>query len=349
MLPLSVLEKAASEMTNYHGSGMSVMEMSHRSKAYDTIIKETESALRRVMNIPDNYKVLFLQGGATMQFAAIPMNLMKSGKADYAVTGNFASGAYKEALKFGDIHVAFSSEETNFDRVPTQEELDIRADADYFYICANNTIYGTEYAYDPQTPAGVPLVADMSSNILSKPIDVSKYGVIYAGAQKNMGPAGLTIVIVRDDLLGAYPAEKYPTILDWKLMADKDSMYNTPPTYAIYILGLVLEWVESLGGLTAMQKRVQEKANLLYDYLDNQTFYKAIAGKESRSNMNITFRTGDDALDAKFIKASVEAGMSNLKGHRSVGGMRASIYNAMPLEGVQHLIALMKKFAKENQ
>lgn len=349
MLPLSVLEKAASEMTNYHASGMSVMEMSHRSKVYDAIIKETESSLRRVMNIPDNYKVLFLQGGATMQFSAVPMNLMKTGKADYAVTGNFANGAYKEALKFGDIHVAFSSKATNFDRVPTQAELDIRPDADYFYICANNTIYGTEFHYDPETPAVVPLVADMSSNILSKPVDVSKYGVIYAGAQKNMGPAGLTVVIVREDLLGAYPAEKYPTMLDWKLMADKESMYNTPPTYAIYILGLVLEWVESLGGLTEMQKRAQEKACLLYDYLDSQTFYKAVAQKDSRSNMNITFRTGDDALDAKFVKASVEAGMTNLKGHRSVGGMRASVYNAMPLEGVQHLVAFMKKFAQENQ
>lgn len=349
MLPLSVLEEAASEMTNYRGSGMSVMEMSHRSKVYGTIIKETESALRRVMQIPDNYKVLFLQGGATMQFAAIPMNLMKTGKADYAVTGNFASAACKEARKFGDIHVAFSSQHTDFDRVPTQEELDIRADADYFHICANNTIFGTAFGYDPQTPAGVPLVADMSSNILSKPVDVSKYGVIYAGAQKNMGPAGLTVVIVREDLLGAYPADKYPAILDWKLMADKESMYNTPPTYAIYMLGLVLAWVESLGGLSVMQERAQEKANLLYDYLDSQTFYQALAAKNSRSDMNITFRTGDDALDAKFIKASADAGMTNLKGHRLIGGMRASLYNAMPLEGVQHLVAFMQAFAQDNQ
>lgn len=348
MLPLSVLEKASSEMVNYHGSGMSVMEMSHRSKVYDTIIKETEASLRRVMNIPDNYKVLFLQGGATTQFSAIPMNLLKTGKADYAVTGNFANNAYKESLKFGDIHVAYSSKETNFDRVPTQEELDIRSDADYFYICANNTIYGTEYHYDPVTPANVPLVADMSSNILSKPVDVSKYGVIYAGAQKNMGPAGLTVVIVREDLLGNYPADKYPTILDWKLMADKESMYNTPPTYAIYILGLVLEWVESIGGLTEMQKRAEQKSKLLYDYLDSQNFYKAVAQKDSRSNMNVTFRTGNDELDAEFVKASIAEGMSNLKGHRSVGGMRASIYNAMPLEGVEKLVAFMKKFAEEH-
>ncbi len=349
MLPLSVLETAASEMTNYHGSGMSVMEMSHRSKVYDTIIKDTEAALRRVMDIPENYKVLFLQGGATTQFAAIPMNLLKTGKADYAVTGNFANNAFKEAKKFGDIHVAFSSKETNFDHVPSQEELDIRSDADYFYICANNTIYGTEFHYDPETPAGVPLVADMSSNILTKPVDVSKYGVIYAGAQKNMGPAGVTVVIVREDLLGSYPAEKYPAILDWKLMADKDSMYNTPPTYGIYVLGLVLQWVEEQGGLKAMQELAEKRSSMLYDYLDSQDFYKPVARKDSRSHMNVTFRTGNDELDAKFAKESIAAGMSNLKGHRSVGGMRASIYNAMPVEGVEKLIGFMKKFAEENK
>lgn len=348
MLPLSVLETAASEMTNYHGSGMSVMEMSHRSKVYDTIIKDTEAALRRVMDIPENYKVLFLQGGATTQFAAIPMNLLKTGKADYAVTGNFANNAFKEAKKFGDIHVAFSSKETNFDHVPSQEELDIRSDADYFYICANNTIYGTEFHYDPETPAGVPLVADMSSNILTKPVDVSKYGVIYAGAQKNMGPAGVTVVIVREDLLGHYPLEKYPVMLDWKTMADKESMYNTPPTYGIYVLGLVLEWVEQMGGVKAMQELAAKRSGMLYDYLDGQDFYKAVAEKASRSHMNVTFRTGNDELDAKFAKESAAAGMSNLKGHRSVGGMRASIYNAMPVEGVEHLIDFMKKFAAEN-
>ena len=348
MLPVPVLERCASEMLNYKGSGMSVMEMSHRSKVYDGIIKETEAALRRVLNVPAGYKVLFLQGGASTQFAAIPMNLMKTGKADYAITGNFANNAYKEAVKFGDIHVAFSSKAGNFDRVPTQSELDIRPDADYFYICANNTIYGTEYRYDPETPAGVPLVADMSSNILSKPVDVSKYGVIYAGAQKNMGPAGLTVVIVREDLLGSYPLDKAAVMLDWKTMAEKESMYNTPPTYAIYVLGLVLEWVEQMGGVTAMQERARKRASMLYDYLDGQSFYKAVAEKASRSHMNVTFRTGNDELDAKFAKESAAVGMSNLKGHRSVGGMRASIYNAMPIEGVEYLIDFMKKFAAEN-
>ena len=349
MLPVPVLERAASEMLNYKGSGMSVMEMSHRSKVYISIIEETEAALRRVLSIPDNYKVLFLQGGATTQFAAIPMNLMKTGKADYSITGNFANNAYKEAKKFGDIHVAFSSKEGNFDRVPTQAELNIHSDADYFYICANNTIYGTEYQYDPETPENVPLVADMSSNILSKPFDVSKYGVIYAGAQKNMGPAGVTVVIVREDLLGSYPAEKYPTILDWKLMAEKESMYNTPPTYGIYVLGLVLAWVEEMGGVKAMQERAEKRASMIYDYLDSQDFYKAVAEKASRSHMNVTFRTGDEELDAKFAKESAAAGMSNLKGHRSVGGMRASIYNAMPMEGVEYLLDFMKKFAEENK
>lgn len=348
MLPQSVLEKAAHQMLNYNGSGMSVMEMSHRSKVYDTIIKETELSLRRVMNIPSNYKVLFLQGGATTQFAAIPMNLMQKGRADYAITGNFANTAYKEALKFGDINISYTSKETNFNRVPRQSELKIRENSDYFYICANNTIFGTEYNYNPETPKNVPLVADMSSNILSKPIDVSKYGVIYAGAQKNMGSAGLTVVIVREDLLGRYQTQKNPTILDWNIMAQNNSMLNTPPTYAIYILGLVLEWIENLGGLEQMQKRANQKSSLLYDYLDSQNFYKPTAEKQSRSKMNITFNTGDKNLDEKFIKASIENGMSNLKGHRSIGGMRASIYNAMPIEGVEKLIDFMKHFAKTN-
>ena len=348
MLPLPVLEKAASEMTNCQGSGMSVMEMSHRSKVYDGIIKDTQARLRSIMNIPDNYKVLFLQGGATLQFSAIPLNLMKTGKADYAVTGHFAKSAAKEAKKFGTVSIAATTEETGFDHIPAQSELQLNADADYFYICANNTIYGTEWHYDPETPAGVPVVADMSSNILSKPIDVTKYGVIMAGAQKNMGPAGLTVVIVREDLLGNY-RENMPQILDWKLMADKDSMPNTPPTYAIYILGLVLEWIESIGGLTEMQKMNEKKAKMLYDYLDSTDFYKSVARPDSRSNMNVTFRTGNEELDAKFVKESIADGMTNLKGHRSVGGMRASIYNAMPLEGVEHLIAFMKKFEQENK
>ncbi|MCI6719326.1 MAG: 3-phosphoserine/phosphohydroxythreonine transaminase [Butyricicoccus sp.] len=349
MLPVPVLERAAAEMLNYNGSGMSVMEMSHRSKVYDSIIKSTEASLRRVMGIPDNYKVLFLQGGATMQFSAIPLNLLRTGKADYAVTGNFANNAYKEAKKFGDIHVAATSEPDNFTYIPSQAELDLRPDADYFYICANNTIFGTEWKYDPET-GDVPVVADMSSNILSKPVDVSKYGVIMAGAQKNMGPAGLTVVIVRDDLLGFYPKDKMPVLLDWKLMADKESMYNTPPTYAIYILGLVLDWIEhEVGGLVEMEKQNAVKAKLLYDYLDSQSFYQPAARADSRSRMNVTFRTGDEALDAKFVKESIEAGMSNLKGHRLVGGMRASIYNAMPYAGVEKLVGFMEKFAKDNK
>ena len=348
MLPVPVLERAAAEMLNYHGSGMSVMEMSHRSKVYDSIIKSTEASLRRVMGIPENYKVLFLQGGATMQFSAIPLNLMRTGNADYALTGNFAMNAYKEAKKFGNIHVAASSESENFSYIPSQQELDLSPNADFFYHCSNNTIFGTEWKYCPQTN-GVPVVADMSSHILSKPIDVSQYGVIMAGAQKNMGPAGLTVVIVREDLLGFYPKDKMPVMLDWKLMADKESMYNTPPTYAIYMLGLVLDWIENeVGGLAEMQKRNEKKAKLLYDYLDSQSFYQPAARADSRSLMNVTFRTGNEDLDAKFVKESAAQGLSNLKGHRLVGGMRASIYNAMPYEGVETLVDFMHKFAKEN-
>lgn len=348
MLPVPVLERAAAEMLNYNGSGMSVMEMSHRSKVYDSIIKSTEASLRRVMGIPENYKVLFLQGGATMQFSAIPLNLMRTGNADYALTGNFAMNAYKEAKKFGNIHVAASSEAENFSYIPSQEELDLSPDADFFYHCSNNTIFGTEWKYCPQTN-GVPVVADMSSHILSKLIDVCQYGVIMAGAQKNMGPAGLTVVIVREDLLGFYPKDKMPVMLDWKLMADKESMYNTPPTYAIYMLGLVLEWIEQeVGGLAEMQKRNEKKAKLLYDYLDSQSFYQPAARADSRSLMNVTFRTGNEELDARFVKESAAHGMSNLKGHRLVGGMRASIYNAMPYEGVETLVDFMQKFAKEN-
>ena len=348
MLPVPVLERAAAEMLNYHGSGMSVMEMSHRSKVYDSIIKSTEASLRRVMGIPENYKVLFLQGGATMQFSAIPLNLMRTGNADYALTGNFAMNAYKEAKKFGNIHVAASSESENFSYIPSQQELDLSPNADFFYHCSNNTIFGTEWKYCPQTN-GVPVVADMSSHILSKPIDVSQYGVIMAGAQKNMGPAGLTVVIVREDLLGFYPKDKMPVMLDWKLMADKESMYNTPPTYAIYMLGLVLDWIENeVGGLAEMQKRNEKKAKLLYNYLDSQSFYQPAARADSRSLMNVTFRTGNEDLDAKFVKESAAQGMSNLKGHRLVGGMRASIYNAMPYEGVETLVDFMHKFAKEN-
>ena len=347
MMPLPVLEKAAAEMTNYGGSGMSVMEMSHRSKYYDDIINGAQDVLRTVYNIPDNYRILFMQGGATMQFSAVPLNLMVTGKADYAITGNFARNAYKEAKKFGDIHIAATSEADNFTWVPTPDQLDVRPDADYFYICANNTIFGTEWHYDPNT-GDVPVVADMSSNILSKPVDISKYGLIYAGAQKNMGPAGMAVVIIREDLMGHY-RENMPVLLDYQLMADKNSMYNTPPTYSIYMMKLVTEWVEQMGGLEAMAKNADIRSSMLYDYLDSTDFYKGAAQKASRSRMNVTFRTGDDDLDKKFIQESIDAGMTNLKGHRLVGGMRASIYNAMPIEGVEYLIDFMKKFEKNNK
>lgn len=347
MMPLSVLEKAAAEMTNYGGSGMSVMEMSHRSKYYDDIINGAQDVLRRVYNIPDNYRILFMQGGATMQFSAVPLNLMVTGKADYAITGNFARNAYKEAKKFGDIHIAATSEADNFTWVPTPDQLDIRPDADYFYICANNTIFGTEWHYDPNA-GDVPVVADMSSNILSKPVDISKYGMIYAGAQKNMGPAGMAVVIIREDLMGHY-RENMPVLLDYQLMADKNSMYNTPPTYSIYMMKLVTEWVEQMGGLEAMAKNADLRSSMLYDYLDSTDFYKGAAQKASRSRMNVTFRTGNDELDKKFIQESIDAGMTNLKGHRLVGGMRASIYNAMPIEGVEYLIDFMKKFENNNK
>lgn len=347
MMPLPVLEKAAAEMTNYGGSGMSVMEMSHRSKYYDDIINGAQDVLRRVYNIPDNYRILFMQGGATMQFSAVPLNLMVTGKADYAITGNFARNAYKEAKKFGDIHIAATSEADNFTWVPTPDQLDIRPDADYFYICANNTIFGTEWHYDPNA-GDVPVVADMSSNILSKPVDISKYGVIYAGAQKNMGPAGMAVVIIREDLMGHY-RENMPVLLDYQLMADKNSMYNTPPTYSIYMMKLVTEWVEQMGGLEVMAKNADLRSSMLYDYLDSTDFYKGAAQKASRSRMNVTFRTGDDDLDKKFIQESIDAGMTNLKGHRLVGGMRASIYNAMPIEGVEYLIDFMKKFENNNK
>ena len=347
MMPLPVLEKAAAEMTNYGGSGMSVMEMSHRSKYYDDIINGAQDVLRRVYNIPDNYRILFMQGGATMQFSAVPLNLMVTGKADYAITGNFARNAYKEAKKFGDIHIAATSEADNFTWVPTPDQLDIRPDADYFYICANNTIFGTEWHYDPNA-GDVPVVADMSSNILSKPVDISKYGIIYAGAQKNMGPAGMAVVIIREDLMGHY-RENMPVLLDYQLMADKNSMYNTPPTYSIYMMKLVTEWVEQMGGLEAMAKNADLRSSMLYDYLDSTDFYKGAAQKASRSRMNVTFRTGNDELDKKFIQESIDAGMTNLKGHRLVGGMRASIYNAMPIEGVEYLIDFMKKFEADNK
>ena len=347
MMPLPVLEKAAAEMTNYGGSGMSVMEMSHRSKYYDDIINGAQDVLRRVYNIPDNYRILFMQGGATMQFSAIPLNLMVTGKADYAITGNFARNAAKEARKFGTVQIAATSEADNFTWIPTQDQLNLDPTADYFYFCANNTIFGTEWHYDPGT-GNVPLVADMSSNILSKPVDVSKYGLIYAGAQKNMGPAGMAVVIIREDLMGHY-RENMPVLLDFALTADKNSMYNTPPTYTIYMMKLVAEWVEQMGGVEAMAMLADKRSSMLYEFLDSSELFKGAAQKASRSRMNVTFRTGDDELDKKFIKESIEAGMTNLKGHRLVGGMRASIYNAMPVEGVEYLIDFMQKFEKNNK
>lgn len=347
MLPVSALEKAAAEMLDYKGSGMSVMEMSHRSKVYDKIIKETEKKLREIMNIPDNYKVLFLQGGATLQFAMIPMNLLvKNKKADYVVSGSFSGKAYEEAQKFGKINLAGTSKDDNFNHIPKQNELKLDPEADYVHICQNNTIYGTTFKYIPDT-GNVPLVSDMSSCILSEPVDVSKYGLIYAGAQKNMGPAGLTVVIIREDLAGE-PQPNTPVMLNYREMIKNDSMYNTPPTYAIYILGLVLDWVNEMGGLEGMKKNNEMKAALLYDYLDLSKLFKTTVLKEDRSMMNVTFSTGDADLDAKFAKESSEKGYSNLKGHRAVGGMRASIYNAMPVEGVKALVAFMKEFEEKN-
>ena len=346
MLPVSVLETAASEMLNYKGSGMSVMEMSHRSPVYDEIIKEAEALLRKLMNIPDNYKVLFLQGGASTQFAAVPLNLMKTGKADYIVSGQFSGKAQKEAMKYGEARIVASSKDANFSFIPNTDKSTFNADADYVHICFNNTIYGTKFPYIPDT-GDIPLVADMSSCIISEPVDVSKFGVIYAGAQKNMAPAGLTLVIIREDLIGNARPET-PSMLDYKLMAENESMYNTPPCYCIYVAKLVYEWILGLGGLEKMKEMNEKKANLLYNYLDSQDYYIAPVQKESRSMMNVTFVTGDADLDKKFAKEAETAGLKNLKGHRSVGGMRASIYNAMPYEGVEKLVEFMKEFAKNN-
>jgi len=346
-LPLPVLERAASELVCYGDSGMSVMEMSHRSPAYEAIINDAERMLREVMQIPDNYKVLFLQGGASTQFAAVPLNLLSgSGKADYIVSGQFSGKAYKEAEKYGDIALVATSKEDNFTYIPETTRDSFRKDADYVHICYNNTIYGTKYPEIPDT-GDIPLVADMSSCILSEPVDVSRFGVIYAGAQKNMAPAGLTVVIVREDLLGKARPET-PTMLNWAVMAENGSMYNTPPCYCIYIAKLVYEWILGLGGLSAMRELNVKKADLLYNYLDSQDYYKAPAVKKCRSMMNVTFVTGDADLDKKFAKEADAAGLKNLKGHRSVGGMRASIYNAMPYEGVAALVEFMKKFALDN-
>ena len=348
ILPEEVLLKAQAELLNCEGSGMSVLEMSHRSKVFDDIIKAAEANMRKIMNIPDNYKVLFLQGGASGVFASLPMNLGNKNKvADYIVSGNFSGGALKEAKKYLDAREIATTKDVNFTRIPRQDELKLSKDADYVHVCWNNTIFGTKYQYIPDT-GDVPLVADMSSSILSEPVDVSKFGMIYAGVQKNLAPAGMAIVIVREDLIGnAMPIT--PKIWDYKIMADKESMLNTPPCFPIYFVKLVTDYLMEQGGLEEMQRRNEEKAKILYDYLDSQDFFKAAAAKEDRSIMNVTFRTGDDALDAEFVKGQAARGFSNLKGHRLVGGMRASIYNAMPKEGVVALVEYMKEFAAAHQ
>ena len=347
VLPEEVLQEAADEMLDYRGTGMSVMEMSHRSKAYDTIIKEAEADLRELMNIPDNYKVLFLQGGASQQFAMIPMNLMKNRVADYIVTGQWAKKAYQEASLYGKANKIASSEDKTFSYIPDCSDLPISEDADYVYICENNTIYGTKFKTLPNTK-GKPLVADVSSCFLSEPVDVTKYGVIYGGVQKNIGPAGVVIVIIREDLITEDVLPGTPTMLRYKIHADADSLYNTPPAYGIYICSKVFKWLKKMGGLEAMKERNEKKAKILYDYLDESKLFKGTVRKEDRSLMNVPFITGNEELDAKFVKEAKEAGFENLKGHRTVGGMRASIYNAMPIEGVEKLVEFMKKFEAEN-
>ena len=347
MLPESVLNQAAEEMLDYNGTGQSVLEMSHRSKAYEPIIYGALDLFREVLSVPDNYKIIFCQGGASTQFAAIPLNFLNgSGKADYVLSGQFSTKAYKEALKYGDINVVASSKEQNFSCIPELDKSKFTPDADYFYICQNNTIYGTRFTKLPET-GNVPLVADVSSCFLSEPMDVSKYGVVYGGAQKNVAPAGLTVVIVREDLLGK--ARDYtPTMLNYQTLAENDSMYNTPPCYSIYMCKLVLEWIKRIGGLEAMKVRNEKKAGILYDFLDNSKMFVNPVKKEDRSMMNVTFVTDSDELNAKFVKEAAEAGFVNLKGHRSVGGMRASIYNAMPIEGVEKLVDFMAEFERNN-
>ena len=348
VLPLEVLEKVQKELLDYDGSGQSVMEMSHRSKEYQKIIDEAGANLRELMRIPDNYKVLFVQGGGTLQFAMVPMNLLRnSKKADYVITGTWAKKAYKEAGKFGDIRVIASSEEDKFTWVPKITEADIRPDADYAYIVTNNTIYGTRFNYIPET-GEIPLVADMSSNILSEEIDVSKFGLIWAGAQKNVAPAGGSIVIIREDLLG-YAGAEIPTYLDYKIHADNGSMYNTPPTFTIYVAGEVFKYLKSIGGIAEMERRNKEKAAILYDCIDSSELFSCPVAKEDRSIMNVVFMTGDAEQDKKFIAEAREKGMINLAGHRSLGGMRASIYNAMPKDGVEALAAFMKEFEAANK
>ena len=344
VLPEEVLKEAAEEMLDYKGTGMSVMEMSHRSKAYDTIIKEAEQDLRDLMGIPDNYKVIFRQGGASLQFAEVPMNLMKNGKAAYIITGQWAKKAAAEAEKYGEVVKVASSADKTFSYIPDCSDLDIPEDADYVYICENNTIYGTKYKTLPNTKG-----QDVSSCFLSEPIDVTKYGVVYGGVQKNVGPAGVQIVIVREDLIADGPAfEKTPTMMNWKIQADNDSLYNTPPCYGIYICGKVFKWIKKMGGLEGMKAHNEKKAKILYDFLDQSKLFKGTVVEKDRSLMNVPFVTGDEELDKKFVAEAKAAGFENLKGHRTVGGMRASIYNAMPIEGVEKLVEFMKKFEAEN-
>jgi phosphoserine aminotransferase len=347
VLPEEVLKAAAEEMLDYRGCGMSVMEMSHRSKMFQDIIDEAEADLRDLMNIPDNYKVLFLQGGASQQFSAIPMNLMKNGVADYIITGQWAKKAYEEAAKYGKVNAIASSADKTFSYIPDCSDLNVSEDADYVYVCYNNTIYGTKFPEVPNTK-GKLLVADMSSCILSEPVNVEDFGVIYFGVQKNVGPAGVVVCIIREDLIRDDVMEFTPNMLKWKTQADAGSMFNTPPCYGIYICGKVFKWIKNLGGLEAMKERNEKKASILYDFLDNSKLFKGTVEKDSRSLMNVPFVTGDDELDAKFVKEAKAAGFENLKGHRTVGGMRASIYNAMPIEGVEKLVAFMKAFEEEN-
>lgn len=347
MLPEPVLKRAADEMLDYKGSGQSVMEMSHRSKVYDAIIKECEATFRRVMGIPSNYKVLFLQGGASSQFAMIPLNILNgSGRADFVITGQWAKKAFAEASRYGKCTAIASSADKTFTYIPKLDPSTFDKGADYFYICMNNTIYGTKYAELPDT-GNVPLIADISSCILSEPLDVSKFGLLFAGAQKNIGPAGLTVVIVREDLVG-HARDITPTMFNYQTHVDNNSMFNTPPCYAIYICKLVLEWLEQLGGVEKMGEINREKAKILYDFLDSSKMFRGTVEKEFRSLMNVPFVTGNDELDKKFVKEAEAAGFVNLKGHRSVGGMRASIYNAMPVQGVRDLVAFMKDFESKN-
>ena len=347
VLPEAVLQEAAEEMMDYRGCGMSVMEMSHRSKMFETIIQEAEADLRELLQIPDNYKVLFLQGGASQQFAMIPMNLMKNRVADYIVTGQWAKKAYQEAAKYGKVNKIASSEDKTFSYIPDCSDLPISEDADYVYICENNTIYGTKFKTLPNTKGKI-LVSDVSSCFLSEPMDISKYGIVYGGVQKNIGPAGMVISIIREDLITSDVLEGTPTMLTYKTHADAGSLYNTPNCYCIYMCGKVFKWLKAMGGLSAMKERNERKAKLLYDFLDESQLFKGTVVPKDRSLMNVPFVTGNQELDAKFVKEAAEAGLENLKGHRSVGGMRASIYNAMPVEGVEALVAFMKKFEKEN-